>query len=166
MAKKKNDSPSPPKGPAPTLYVIIAIKLLKGLILLFLGLSVLSLVGEDLDARFDQFLRGVPLIHLDPEKKFFADLGNKLQKITPANIRGVAIGTMLYSIFSLVEGVGLILRVRWIGWAVIGESLFFIPLEIYDLMGGFSTAVFVILLINIFIVCYLLKNKDRLFKHH
>jgi uncharacterized membrane protein (DUF2068 family) len=163
MAEKKKESPSSPKGRAPTLYVIIAIKLLKGLILLCLGLGVLSLVGQDLDKRFDQLL---VWIDLDPEKKFFADLGHKLKEITPSNVRGVAIGTMLYSIFSFVEGVGLIFRVRWIGWVVIGESLFFIPLEVYELMRGFSIVVFVILLLNIFIVWYLLKNKERLFKQH
>ena len=150
------------KKPAPTLYAIIAIKLLKGLILLTIGLGLMSLIGQDLDARFDQFLRW---IHLDPEKKFFADLGNKLQKISPGSLRGVGIGTMLYSIFSLVEGVGLIFRLRWIGWIVIGESLFFIPLEVYELMLGFSGVVFGILIINVVIVWYLLRNKDRLFKH-
>ncbi|HEY0551311.1 MAG TPA: DUF2127 domain-containing protein [Verrucomicrobiae bacterium] len=148
---------------APTLYVIIAIKLLKGLVLLLVGLGVMVLVGQNLDQRFDDVLRW---IHFDPEKKFFAELGEKLQKVTPAKVRGVAIGTMLYSVFSLTEGIGLIFRVRWIGWVVIGESLFFIPIEVYDLLGGFSTVVFVILLINIFIVWYLLKNKERLFKHH
>jgi uncharacterized membrane protein (DUF2068 family) len=147
---------------APTLYVIIAIKLLKGLLLLLFGLGVLALVGQNLDQRFDELLRW---IHLDPEKQFFAALGNKLQNITPASVRGVGIGTMLYSIFSFVEGVGLIFRVRWIGWVVIGESLFFIPIEVYDLLHGFSGVVFVILIINIGIVWYLLKNKERLFKH-
>ncbi len=147
---------------APTLYVIIAIKALKGLTLLLLGLGVLSLAGDNLDVRFDDFLRW---IHLDPEKRFFAEVGDKLQKITPANVRGVGIGSMLYSIFSLVEGVGLTFRLRWVGWVVIGESLFFIPIEVYDLLGGFSMIVLGILLINVVIVWYLLKNKDRLFKH-
>jgi uncharacterized membrane protein (DUF2068 family) len=150
-------------GRAPTLYVIIAIKLIKGLMMLLFGLGVLSLVGQNLDQRFDELLRW---IHLDPEKRFFSDLGDKLQNITPSNVRGVAIGTMFYSVFSFVEGIGLIFRLRWVGWVVIGESLFFIPIEIYDLMAGFSKVVFVILLLNIFIVWYLLRNKERLFKHH
>jgi uncharacterized membrane protein (DUF2068 family) len=152
-----------PKKRAPTLYVIIAIKALKGLTLLLLGLGVLSLAGDNLDARFYDFLRW---IHLDPEKRFFAELGDKLQRITPANVRGVGIGSMLYSIFSLVESVGLTFRLRWVGWVVIGESLFFIPIEVYDLLGGFSMIVLGILLINVVIVWYLLRNKDRLFKHH
>ncbi len=161
MAEKKKEVV--PKGRAPTLYAIIAIKLLKGLLLLLFGLGVLTLVGQDLDKRFDQLL---VWIDLDPEKKFFADLGHKLKEISPANVRGVAIGTMLYSIFSFVEGIGLIFRVRWIGWVVIGESIFFIPIEVYELMKHFSGVVFSILIVNIVIVWYLLKNKNRLFKHH
>ncbi len=155
-------TPPPPSGRAPTLYAIIAVKLLKGILLLLFGLGVLSLVGENLNARLDSFLRW---IHLDPENQFFAELGRRLQRITPANLRGVAIGTMLYSLFSLVEGVGLLFRLRWVGWVVIGECLFFIPIEVYDLVQGFSTTVFVILLLNILIVWYLLRNKERLFRH-
>lgn len=155
--------PKPRSNRAPTLYVIIAIKLLKGIVLVAVGLGFLSLIGQDLDARFDEFLRWV---HLDPEKRFFAELGGKLQKLSSSNLRGVGIGTLLYSVFSLVEGVGLIFRLRWIGWVVIGESLFFIPIEVYDLMHGFSKVVLGILVLNIFIVWYLLQNKERLFKHH
>lgn len=156
-------SPAPPRKRAPTLYVIIAIKLLKGLALVAVGLGFLSLIGQDLDARFDEFLRW---IHLDPERKFFAELGGKLQRISPANVRGIGIGTVLYSLFSLMEGVGLIFRLRWVGWLVVGESLFFIPIEVYDLLHGFSMVVLSILVLNIFIVWYLLQNKERLFKHH
>ena len=160
-----NSKPKPASGKtrAPTLYAIIGIKLLKGLALLLFGLSVYSLASQHLDERFLDFIKW---IKFDPETQFFAELEQKLKQITPANVRGVAIGTMLYSIFSFVEGVGLISRVRWIGWVVIGESLFFIPIEVYDLVKGFTIAVFVILVINIWIVWYLLKNKERLFKHH
>ena len=38
-----------------------------------------------------------------------------------------ATGTFLYSLFALVEGVGLIFRMPWAGWLAIGESAFFIP---------------------------------------
>ena len=46
----------------------------------------------------------------------------------------VAIGSLLYSLFSLVEGVGLMFRVSWAGWLAIGESAFFIPIEILELI--------------------------------
>jgi uncharacterized membrane protein (DUF2068 family) len=79
-----------------------------------------------------------------------------------------AVGTLIYSLFSLVEGIGLMFRIRWAGFLAIGESAFFIPIEIFDLIHRpkFSFIVFAILCVNILIVWYLYKNRDRLFKHH
>jgi len=148
---------------APTLYAIIAIKLGKGVLLLLLALGVYSLTDNDLIHDYRQALHW---IHIDPERKFFAELAKKIREITPANLFWVARGTAFYSLFSLVEGVGLIFRVSWAGWMAICESIFFIPIEVYELMRGFSATVFVILLINVFIVVYLVKNRERLFRHH
>jgi len=147
---------------APTLYAIIAIKLGKGVLLLLLALGVYSLIDNDLIHDYRQLLHWV---HVDPERKFFAELARSIKQITPANIYWVATGTAFYSLFSLVEGVGLMFRVTWAGWMAIGESLFFIPIEVYELAKRFSTAVLVILLLNIFIVIYLVKNRHRLFHH-
>ena len=151
------------KRRAPTLYVIIAIKLVKGLTFILLALGVYSLTDNNLPEDFRNLLQS---LHLDPEKKFFADLESRIAEITPGSIRLFAGGTLLYSLFSLVEGVGLVFRVPWAGWLAIGESIFFIPLELYDLLHGFSLPVFVILLINIWIFLYLLLNRRRLFRHH
>lgn len=151
------------KQRAPTLYVIIAIKLLKGIVLLLLALGVYHLSDNDLP---DEFRKLLDWLHIDPEKKFFSDLLSKVETITPANLLWLASGTFLYSLFSLVEGIGLIFRVSWAGWLAIGESAFFIPIEMYELMRNFSLKVFVILLINVFIVWYLYRNRARLFRHH
>ena len=74
----------PAKKPAPTLYFIAAIKLIKGVAFLLLALGVFTLANKDLSDVFDQFLRWV---HLDPERTFFARIGDWLDTITPANIR-------------------------------------------------------------------------------
>ena len=66
----------------------------------------------------------------------------------------VAMGTLIYSMFSLVEGVGLMFRVSWAGWLAIGESIFFIPIEIHSLVQRFNWIVAVILVVNVFIVWY------------
>ena len=151
------------KQRAPTLYVIIGIKLLKGFVLLLLALGVYGLSDTNLP---DEFRRLLDWLRIDPEKKFFSDLVRKIAAITPANLIWLASGTFIYSLFSLVEGVGLIFRVSWAGWMAIGESAFFIPIEIYELMKSFSITVFIILLLNIFIVWYLFQNRARLFRHH
>jgi len=148
---------------APTLYAIIAIKLGKGILLLLIALGFYSLTDNDLIHDYRQFLHW---IHIDPERKFFAELAKSIKKVTPENLFWFARGTAFYSLFSLVEGIGLTFRVTWAGWMAICESIFFIPIEIYELMRGFSWPVFVILLINIVIVVYLVQNRHRLFHHH
>ena len=151
------------KKRAPTLYVIIAIKLLK--FALFAGLAIMAytLSDNDLPADYQDLLRH---LKLNPERKFFADLAVKIGKLTEAKVVLVAAGTLFYSLFSLVEGVGLMFRVGWAGWLAIGESAFFIPIEVRELVHKFSWPVFVILALNIFIVWYLLQNRERLFRHH
>lgn len=145
-----------------TLYLIILIKLGKGLILLLLALGVYSLAGKDLQEQFDHLLRW---IQLDPENKFFSRVGNWLDTITPSNVRWVAAGTLFYSVFSLVEGLGLILRSGWAGWMAIGESAFFVPIEMYELLHRFSTTLLIVLVLNIGIVWYIYQNRNRLFTH-
>src|SRR5687768_5321794 len=101
------------KQRAPTLYIIIAMKLFKGAILLWFALSVYNLAEKNLPEEFEKMIRWV---NLDPESKFFSDLGEKIEKVTPSNVRFIAIGTLLYSLFSITEGIGLIFRVGWAGW--------------------------------------------------
>jgi len=144
------------------LYTIIALKLGKSLLLFGIALGIYSLMNEDLQAEFERLLRWV---RLDPEHQFFADLGAKLQLMTASNVRWIASGTLIYGVLLLVESVGMMFRVFWAGWLAIGETAFFIPVEVYDLIRNFSFAVFIILVVNMAIVWYLVKNRNRLFHH-
>ena len=157
------------KKRAPTLYFIIAVKLIKGVLSLLLAFGVYKLAGADLSDYFDRFVHWV---HLDPEGRFLSDLGDRIDQITPANVRWVATGTLLYSLFALVEGVGLMYRMPWAGWLAIGESAFFVPIEIYELVRRpaaehhRSGVLLIVLILNVFIVWYLYANRKRLFRHH
>jgi uncharacterized membrane protein (DUF2068 family) len=77
-----------------------------------------------------------------------------------------------------VEGIGLIFRVKWAVWLAIGESAFFIPIELFEVVHhhelvqrgelvhpGFYWKIGVILSLNILIVWYLFQNRERLFRH-
>jgi uncharacterized membrane protein (DUF2068 family) len=150
-------------GGAAGLYGIIALKLGKSLLLFGITLGIYSLMDQDMGAEYERFLRWV---RLDPEHQFFADLGDRLQAMTPSNIRWIASGTLLYGLLLLVESIGMAFRASWAAWLAIGETAFFIPIEIFELMRHFSLVVFVILVLNVFIVWYLIRNRDRLFRHH
>ena len=161
------------------LYFIVAIKLIKGVALLLLALGVFSLANKDLSDVFDQFLRWV---HLDPERSFFQGIGDWLDTITPTNVRVVASGTFLCGLFLIVLGLGLAFRAKWAIWLAIGESAFFIPIEIFELVrhrrldawGMPRPELFphpkiglaIVLALNVLIVWYLYTNRKRLFRHH
>lgn len=144
------------------LYAIIALKLAKGLLLLGLAFGVYSLVGDDLAAELGQLLR---FVRIDPERQFFEDLTAKLALVPPATVGWIATGTLLYGLFSLVEALGLLSRASWAGWLAIGESAFFIPIEIHHVMHRFAPLVLAILVINALIVWYLYRNRARLLQH-
>jgi len=184
-----NPKTADPKNPAPTLYIIAICKLAKGIALVLIAAGIYSLAGKDLQADFDRFLEWV---RLDPEHSFFRSISESLADVTPGNVRSAALATGLYGIFLLVGGTGLAIRAKWAIWLTIGESAFFIPIEIFELlphrrpMPGEPAedqpvpvpvpahhlfphpkiGLAIVLTLNVIIVWYLLKNRERLFKHH
>ena len=151
-----------PSKRAPTLYAIIAFKLVRGVLALVLAVKAYELVGENLRPHFDAAIRG---LKLDPETEFFDRLGDRIDAITPGNVKWAATGALLYGALSLGEGLGLILRSKWAGRLVLAESAFFVPVETYAIIKEPSATIVVILVVNVAIVVYLYRNRERLFRH-
>jgi|SRR5581483_2369824 len=153
---------------APTLYIIIALKLLKGLLLVSLAFGLWMLSDQDLPADYKHALDWMnQKMKLNPERKFWGDIAKQVENLTEAKMDHAAVATLIYSLFSLVEGTGLMFRISWAGWLSISESAFFIPIEVWELVHvKFTGWVFAILVLNIFMVWYLFQNRDRLFRHH
>jgi len=167
----------PPVKRAPTLYFIVGFKLLKGTVATLLALGALSLTDNNLPEEFQKLLM---FLHLDPEKKFFLDLADRVGEITPKNLEWVAAGSIVYGLFMLLQAFGLAFRVSWIVWLGIAESAFFIPIELYELVRRHvpnpenhphlfahpRISVAIVLVVNVAIVWYLFKNRARIIKHH
>jgi uncharacterized membrane protein (DUF2068 family) len=115
------------KKRAPTLYAIIVLKLIKGLLFAGLALTLYTLSDNNLPDEFRSLLQH---LKLNPERRFFTDLAVQVGQLTERKVVLAAAGTLVYSLFSLVEGIGLMFRVSWAGWMAIGESAFFIPIEV------------------------------------
>jgi uncharacterized membrane protein (DUF2068 family) len=154
--------PGEPKTCAPGLSVIIGIKLLKGALFLTLAVAAYTLSDNDLPYEFHRLM---DWLRVHPGNQFFENLASNISHVSETKMLWAALGTLVYSLFSLVEGVGLIYRVTWASWLAIGESGFFIPIEVADLVEDYSWSVFLILILNLFIVWYLLRNRHRLFHH-
>jgi len=168
MAQKAKN-PTPTKQ-APTLYFIIGFKLLKSTVAFLLALGVSRLkdenhdgIPDNLPADFDKL---VQFFHVDPEKKFVVELATRVAEITQNHLHWVLIFSVVYASFMLLQAVGLLFRVSWIVWLVIGESAFFVPIEIFELVHRPSWLKFSILAVNVLIVWYLFANRFRIMKHH
>jgi uncharacterized membrane protein (DUF2068 family) len=108
-------------------------------------------------------------LKIHPESQFFIRLAETIGDLTESNVHRMALGMLLFSLFPLVEGIGMLFRVSWAGWLAIGESAFFVPIEFHALLNPeekFSWSILIVLIINIIIVWYLYVNREVLFHHH
>jgi uncharacterized membrane protein (DUF2068 family) len=157
---------------APTLYAIIFFKLIKGLLFFAFGIALYLQATHDLPAEWDDLLRRpfvenvFARLRIHPENKFFHHIAEQIANVTETQVRVWGIGTMLFALFPLVEGIGLLYRAGWAGWLTIGESAFFVPIEFYELAKKYSPYLLVVMIANIFIVWYLYANRQTLFHHH
>jgi uncharacterized membrane protein (DUF2068 family) len=157
---------------APTLYLIILFKLGKGLLAVFLALFLYCQPTTQLPAEYEKLMSRPSVqqvfhyLRIHPENKFFMHLAKQIANATDKEVRVTVIGALLWSLFPLTEGVGLMFRVKWAGWLAIVESAFFVPVEIYELVKEFSWFMVGVAIINSFIVWYLYANRERLFHHH
>lgn len=161
----------------PTLYFIVGFKFAKGLAALLLAVGAFSLSDNDLPEEFRKLLA---FFHLDPEKRFFQDLADQIAVITPHFMLSLGTISGIYCAFMFLQAIGLMFRVSWAVWLVIIESGFFIPIEVFELVRKhvpsveshphlFSHPRFyvaIVLVVNVIIVWYLFRNRDRIIKHH
>lgn len=161
MAPAGKASPRQPRNGA-GLYTVTAIKLGKGLLLLALAVGIFSLADNDLPRELEALLRA---LHQDPAHEFWAALAAKLETLTPAGVRSLASGTLLYALLLFVEGLGLLGGCGWAVWLAIGETAFFIPIEVLDLLHRFRWGIAAILAANMLIVAWLVRYRHRWFKH-
>jgi uncharacterized membrane protein (DUF2068 family) len=166
------EAPEAPLKRAPTLYLIIAFKIIKGVLFFWLAIALYCESTHDLPAEYRAFLNG-PFaqtvfghLKIHPENRFFTHLAEQVGDLTESKVRWAAVGTLLWSLFPLVEGIGMVYRVGWAGWLAIGESAFFVPIELYELARKFSWYLTVVTIINVFIVYYLYYYRAVLFHHH
>jgi len=161
---------------APTLYLIVVFKLVKGLLAVFLAAFLYCQPATQLPTEYEQLMGRSSVqqvfhyLRIHPENKFFMHLTRQIANATDKEVRVAVkvavIGALLFALFPLTEGIGLLFRVKWAGWLAIVESAFFVPVEIYELVREFSWFMVGVAIINSFIVWYLYANRERLFHHH
>jgi uncharacterized membrane protein (DUF2068 family) len=140
------------------LLLIAAFKLIKGLALLALGIGALRLLHKDVAAEVAQW---IDILRVDPHNYYIRKLMEKLGMVDDRKLRALSIGTFFYSGLFLTEGVGLALRKRWAEYLTIISTASLLPLEVYEIVKHVSAAKILVLVANIGIVVYLVREVRR-----
>jgi len=144
------------KRPAATGVLLIGLfKLVKGLLLVAVGIGAHHLLHRDLEATVTHW---VEVLRVDPDNLFIHRLLAKVFAISPKQLKELSIGTFFYASLLLTEGVGLLLRKRWAEYFTVITTGVFIPLEVYELTRRLTFTRVGLLVVNIAIVWYLIRK--------
>jgi uncharacterized membrane protein (DUF2068 family) len=141
------------------LKLIAVFKILKGVILLALGLSLIFLNRTRwMDSISGWTTDELLVIH----SKTLHYLLNELQRaLIGGHLRATAVLSLFYSAVLFTEGIGVYLQKRWAEFLMVIATSALIPLEIHHLFVKRSVAAVVILVVNCFIVWFLYRVLRR-----
>jgi len=136
------------------LRLIALFKLLKGLLLVVVGLAALRLLHADVSPLV---ISWADRLNIDPQNRY---IGGALSRLLSADTRAlvtISVGSFMYAALLLTEAGGLWLRRRWAEYFTIIVTSSFIPLEIYEVYKRFTVTRLAIIALNIAIVGYLAR---------
>ena len=110
----------------PTLLLIALFKLIKGILLLAVGIGVLKLLHRDIAQTVAHW---VDILRVDPDNRLIHRLLTRILSVTPAQLRAASAGTFVYAGLLLTEGLGLLFRKRWAEYFTIITTAGLIPIE-------------------------------------
>jgi len=137
------------------MRLIAAFKLLKAGLLIALGIGAFRLLHKDLA---EILVRWIEALRLDPGQHFLDIALAKASNVSPAQIKKVGVGSLIYAGLFLTEGVGLWLRKRWAEWLTITITSSLVPVEIYGLYRHPTAVRVLVLTLNLAIVVYLIYH--------
>jgi uncharacterized membrane protein (DUF2068 family) len=137
------------------LRMIAAFKLVKAALLIAVALGSLKLIHRDVG---DTVTRWAQAVGLDASSQSVNTAVEKASSLTPANIKALSFGSLLYAALFLTEGIGLALLKSWAEWLTIIITCSFLPLEIYEIVRHSTWLRALVFAINIGIAAYLIYN--------
>jgi uncharacterized membrane protein (DUF2068 family) len=135
-----------------TLLLIAVFKLVKGLLLIAVGVGAFKLINRNVEDTFEHW---VSVLRVDPDNVLIHKLVTRVLSISPNQLKALGVGTFFYAGLLLTEGTGLLLRKGWAEYFTIITTAGLIPLEIYELARHVSAAKLAVLAVNVAIVVYL-----------
>ena len=145
----------------PVVLTLIALfKLVKGAMLLVVGMALFRLIHQDLH---EAVVRWVNELRLDPENHFIHAFLQRCIGVQPHTLREASVGTLIYAGLYLTEGIGLLGDRLWAEWLTVITTAGFVPLELYEVSRHFTLIRVGLLVVNLLVLAYLVR---RLIRRH
>ena len=126
---------------------------LKGLIVLVAGFGLFALMHHDVQAIAERLVR---FSHLNPARRYPQIFIEAASHLDDSRLRFLALFAFLYASGRLIEAYGLWLMKAWAEWLAIFSGAIYVPIEVYRLFRRATFLGGIVLLINTFVVVYLL----------
>ncbi|MSU51592.1 MAG: DUF2127 domain-containing protein [Opitutus sp.] len=124
----------------------------KGLLVLFAGLGLLSLVHRDVESIAERLLR---FSHLNPASKYPMIFLDAAAQVTDARLWMLAGGAGAYALVRLVEAYGLWHGRPWAEWLALVAGGLYVPVEVYHLAHRVTWVRVAVLVANLAVVAYM-----------
>jgi uncharacterized membrane protein (DUF2068 family) len=141
------------------LAVIALFKVVKGLLLLMVGLGLLELMHADLATLFSRLIEA---LHLNADSRIIHALVLRIDALQPHSVLVASFVSLGYAGLFLVEGIGLWFERSWAAYLTVISTSLLVPFEVYEVIEGISMLRVGVLLLNLLIVLYLVVQ----LKHH
>ena len=140
------------------LAVIAVFKVVKGVLLLLVGLGLLKLVHADIATLFSLLIEA---LHLNADSRLIHALVLKIDALQPNSVLLAALVSLGYAGMLLVEGIGLWLELTWAAYLTVVSTSLLLPFELYEVIEQVSVLRIGVLLLNLAIVAYLVSQLRR-----
>jgi uncharacterized membrane protein (DUF2068 family) len=147
--------------PAKSNLALVAIgvfKLVKCVSLFALGVALVHWRGQDLGVAASLWLNDLWV-----GRSFVDKIVLKLSSLDGRTIDEIAVGSFMYAVLLLVEGIGLCRRKRWAEFLTVGITASLLPFELYELTRRLTLTRAIIMAANLGILWYLIVqlSNDR-----
>ena len=140
------------------LAMIAVFKLVKGLLLLLLGLGLLKLVHAEITTLFSLLIEA---FHLNADSRLIHALVLKVDALQPHSVLLAGLVSLGDAGMLLVEGIGLWLEFTWAAYLTVVSTSLLLPFELYEVFEQVSILRVGVLLLNLIIVRYLINQLRR-----
>jgi uncharacterized membrane protein (DUF2068 family) len=137
------------------LAAIAVFKLVKGALLLLVGLGLLKLVHADIATLFSRLIEA---LHLNADSRIIHALVLKVDALQPHSVLVAALVSLGYAGMLLLEGIGLWLERSWAAYLTVISTSLLLPFEFYEVIDRVSMIRAGVLVLNLVIVLYLVRQ--------